>query len=477
MRDLHRFFCRTGYLRRGIFITLVVFLMATVSALAQEALRGWSRPVIVAQTDGEITQTALVADGTGRAHLFFVNQPAAGDRRSVDYTLWDGTGWSEPVDIIVDPRGNDPTFIRVAINPNQIVHMVWASGSTFLHTAAPLREVSSARAWSTPVAITIGFQDGDLIAAPDGALYFAYAGLPDQGVVQVVKSMDGGLQWSEPIQIAAVNRTYAAPNNVRLAIDGSGHLHAVWTEYTLPQGWPPTGSFYARSDDGGETWSHPLQVAGESHGQIGVGTVGDQEIHLVWRSTIGGDGTFHQLSTDGGETWSVPGRADDRGGFSGLPTFAEDSNGQLHYVIGRTFYAMWDDRGLSPYQDLRVGSVSTGISDGEGAMLAITRGNRLHVVFETDHKYLWYTSNLLDLPPLPSIAPTLPPTARTAPALSISTPTALDDATVALQDTDAPPLFEAPQDRSLSTGSLLIMSVVPALLLVAAVVLIQSQKR
>ncbi len=131
-------------------------------------------------------------------------------------------------------------------------------------------------------------------------------------------------------------------------MDGAGRLHAVWTEYQLPGGWPPTGVYYSRSTDGGVTWSAARQMAPEWHAQIGVTTVGNDAVHLVWRSTVGRDGTFHQVSLDGGDTWAAPDRNDDLGGISGLPSFAVDTAGTLHYLIGRVFYANWAKGSAEP---------------------------------------------------------------------------------------------------------------------------------
>ncbi len=459
---------------------LSIVIMFPVVAQGEES--AWLPPEVIVRTEGELATSAmaLVADPAGQLHLFYPHRPDESVPGSIDYIYWDGSEWSQPVDIMVDPQGYSPSFVRATLDPQQVIHLVWHGGNNSLrHASAPLDQAGSARAWSTPQILAIALGEADLIAGLDGTLYVAYADRSSLGTVSLIRSTDGGESWSQPIWVA-LSEPGTAPNGVRLATDGTGRLHVVWTEYKLPDAWPPTGAFYARSLDGGGTWEAPLQVADAGHGQIGVAALGDDEVHLVWRSTIGGDGTFHQWSSDGGETWSSPDRFDDRGGFSGLPSFAVDAVGRLHYVIGPVFYAMWDGNRLSEYQDVateEIRNLETETMSVERAVIAVTSGNRLHVIFEVDFKSVWHTSKQLNVPPLPTPMPK--PEVMPSPITKRPTATTVmqSESTVGRpQLTVVAPPGDS-EGRAISAGMTIMLGIAPSALLVVIVVLVGALRR
>lgn len=450
------------------------------SAMAQTPGGGWSPPVPIARTEGQLALSTLVSDGAGRLHLFYTDRPSENLPGAINYMRWDDSGWSRPLDVIVDPGTADPNGPRVAIDSQQNVHVIWGGASHSLrYASAPLAEAGSARAWSTPETLVQSLPAShDIIATSDGALHVAYSSSSEQNTVSMITSTDLGQTWGAPATIAEIATSVNA-SDVRLAMDGAGRFHAVWTEYQLPSGWPPTGVYYSRSTDGGVTWSAARQVAPEGHAQIGVTTVGNDAVHLVWRSTIGGDGTFHQVSLDGGDTWAAPDRNDDSGGLSGLPSFAVDTAGTLHYLIGPVFYANWAAGSVSPYQDVATEPVRTQAtkSNGEQGILAITSGNRLHVIFELDFTSAWYTSKLLDVPPAPTPAsqPSFPPTASAEPAASTAQPAA-----TIVQEPPRPttePLIDGSQQSSGSTTLSFVAGVLPAVILVVIVVGVRLGRR
>lgn len=403
---------------------IVVMLSCMVVSLAgvRHTSLDWSPPEIIAQSDGTVAvyNMALIADEAGQLHLFYPHRPDESLTFGVDYVLWDGTGWRPPVNVMVNDDGSGVTHIKAAIDAQQRIHLIWGGGFNRLRYAqAPAAGAGTPQGWSRPQIIAEAVTQAGIAVGPDGKLFVAYADAGTQGRLSMVFSADEGTSWSAP-HVVALSTSGTAPGRVDLAVDDGGRLHVTWTGHTLPDGDPLTGVFYSRSLDGGSTWEEPLQVDGERNGEIGVGAAGENRVHLVWRSNIGGDGTFHQWSPDGGQTWSAPDREDDRGGISGMPSFAVDSVGAIHYTIGPAKVAAWRDGRLSDYVDVagealrgRVQEEPRGTSP-ERAVLAITKGNHLHVVFETGFNTLWHTARVLELPALP--APPLPTVASAAPA-------------------------------------------------------------
>lgn len=91
-----------------------------------------------------------------------------------------------------------------------------------------------------------------------------------------------------------------------LAVDSQGKLHLVWTEKDQNN----FDVYYARSEDGGMTWSASQDVVPEARlpvfsPNIVVGS--DDTLHLVWSARVSQAVQLHyRQSRDGGNTWSAP---------------------------------------------------------------------------------------------------------------------------------------------------------------------------
>lgn len=471
------------------FVVLLLLKPGGPIARAQSEDTGWASPVAIARSSGNLASggMSLLSDTSGRLHLFYLEQPDESTLPAVLYMRLDETGWSHPVDVVVDPDGS-MGFPRAVIDSDQVVHLFWLGSNYRLkHSSAPLADASNGRAWSQPGVIASSVGEHDVLATPDGKLLAVYSTAPAFGALSLIESTNGGKTWSSPVPIALSDKG-ALPGQASMAVDGLGRLHVAWMDNSLSgAGWS-VGAFYTRSTDGGVTWRPRRLIAGPRHGEIGVAAVGNDEVHLVWRSNIGGDGTFHQVSTDGGVSWNVPDRYDDRGGFSGAPAFVIDSMSRLHYVIGHGYHAMWEAGGLSDYVDVATQQLrsTASKSDAELATLAITTGNRLHVVFENDFNSLWYTSKLLDSPlllsetPKPASVFEQEPTGTAEPSLiPAESGTPIESGSV--MATPIPPVSFSQGGSVAPTGpsqaASLLAGAIPVAVLVGAVVLFTLMRR
>lgn len=387
-------------------------LIAWDAAAAQTG-SGWSPPVTIMETNGTVagTSIALIADRSGRLHLFFPHQPDDALSTGVDYMSWDGERWSQPANILVNRDDSSAQAVRATIDDSDTIHLVWLGGKERLYYAsAPADTALSPHSWSVPVAIAEALPTEPAIAAaPQGAVIVAFASATQIGDIALLELSPDSRSWMPRGAVVVTDRE-TLPGEVVLAIDDLGRMHLTWTTFLRPESWPPTAVYYARSTDLGRSWDFRLVAEGD-YGQSGVIATNDDEVHVFWNSTIGGDGTFHQWSSDGGETWSLPERFIDQGGFSGLPSLAVDSARRIHYLKGDAKYALWNGAHLGPNHSLTDLVCSPilnqgQLSCGERAQLAITSGNQLHVVFETDFDKLWYTFMELELPALPPPAAT-----------------------------------------------------------------------
>lgn len=424
---------------RVLILSVLLTIVFSGFPVTAQQERSWSAPEVIVEAEGSVATDsyAFFADRMGGLHLFYRHKIETGVE-SIDYLHWNNRqGWSEPVELI---SRNTIFDVRATLDADGIIHLVWVSNAGLEYAAAPVTQAESVRSWSAPEVLANATGDFDIHWSSQGLLFIGYVDRSSRAIV-LISSQDSGLSWTTPAVVAFSSDSSVMPDQVRLAADERGRLHTVWSEYELPDGWPPTGVYYARSEDNGESWSVPLTVYAGSYAQIGVGAVGQDQVHLVWRSTIGGDGTFYQWSQDGGDTWSPIEQTADRGGLSGLPSFAVDNDGIVHHVIGPVKYAYWEQGRLSEYEDVAWQQRLIQTQSVERGAIAITSGNHLHIIFELDFKSLWHTSMILPAPesePVPYVGLLEPAPTITPEVQELTRPTAVSAYTPQWKTTDNP---------------------------------------
>ena len=162
-----------------------------------------------------------------------------------------------------------------------------------------------------------------------------------------------GITWSEPVWLDPDILPAHIPDSLNFELDENDGLHAVWFYGALEQDARPDWVRYTHSLDGGHTWSSPFlldQYDEESDHNLTTASpimiVQGQTVHVIWAA-----GSlpyrYHRFSTDAGQTWSAPvqifgelhGQA-----FDGL---AVDGAGRVHffgqirYPMG-IYHAYWD---------------------------------------------------------------------------------------------------------------------------------------
>jgi len=120
-------------------------------------------------------------------------------------------------------------------------------------------------------------------------------------------------------RIAADNWvTDACPHHgPSLAVDGRGTMHVAW--YT--QGRTRSGTFYARSMDGGKSFSTPM-VVGRDEQRSGRPYLlaAATTVWMAWKEFDGETSTVHgRVSQDGGETWGATAELARTRGYSHHP--------------------------------------------------------------------------------------------------------------------------------------------------------------
>lgn len=111
-------------------------------------------------------------------------------------------------------------------------------------------------------------------------------------------------QAGTPVRLSHDNwQVEACPHHgPAISVGGQGHYHAVWFNNAPER----HGLFYARSSDGGRSFSPPLAFgnyqAGASHPDV---LVRGDEVYLVWKEFNGSETVLYlQRSSDGGRSWA-----------------------------------------------------------------------------------------------------------------------------------------------------------------------------
>lgn len=158
------------------------------------------------------------------------------------------------------------------------------------------------------------------------------------GEILFARSSDGGQTFSEPLNLSNTK-----------AGDGKGRLdQKTWDNGSLDLAAGPTGEVYVawteyegalrlrRSVDGGETFSEPIHVGGSATGPARAPSiaVAGTTVHVAW--ALGEDpGADIQIatSTDGARSFGSPRRVGSSEGHSDAPRIAVDPAGTLHLVF------------------------------------------------------------------------------------------------------------------------------------------------
>ena len=420
----------------------------------------WSAAVNFSESQALPGLPAMAADAEGRVHLLWSEAPAADEPgTALFYARWNGTQWTRPAKVLQSPEGGAEKPALAVVGDR--LHAVWSGGQNgeIFYSRAFLRDAYAAGGWSelqplpapapsAPRRARDGAGSGagnspDIAADAGGALHVVYALPLNEGRgIYHTRSDDGGENWSPAHQVfdaAAVG--WAMADYPRLAIDRQGVLHVVWVRAALPGRGLPQGIYYARSSDGGQTWSEPVEVAEGAYAWPQVAASGPGQVHLLWNEAAGGRAWWHKWSTNDGEAlrqgsgqgWTRPEQVRGFGEVPGPVGLASDGDGTLHLIgLGHDdagepalLYMTWDGENWGEREMFRLALDEGGESGAVAALLPAL--GRLDVAFrgeakgegETRQVGLWHTGRAV-----PTVVVTPAPTFTPHPtATPLPTPT------------------------------------------------------
>jgi peroxiredoxin len=230
-----------------------------------------------------------------------------------------GAHWGAPATVTGDKVFGSYDDHALHVAPDGTIYLSWLAEVSHdtSHTFFA-RSTDGGTTWSKPAVI-----DPDLscpccrtamASGADGSLYVAwrkrFAGAHgEERDIVVAKSVDHGATWATPVRVHVdawqVSYCPDAGPSVKVARDGT--IHIAW--WTGKEG--RAGTQYARSTDGGATFSPPVELglgqhSRAAHIQLALGA-GDSTVVAAWD-----DGTRQvpqivvRVSTDGGRSFGPP---------------------------------------------------------------------------------------------------------------------------------------------------------------------------
>jgi hypothetical protein len=289
----------------------------------------------------------------------------------------------------------------------------------------------------------------------------------------------------------------------QLVPHGENTLHAAWTDLVTPSSDRyGSGVYYARSDDKGLTWSPAVRLDDDwpdlgdpdkPDWLVSLGVQSDGALRALWSATYpGGPSCARQerVSVDGGQEWATRRRVlSPLEGCLGWMNMVTDSSGTTHVVaIARDGNAGPDGRTSLYHSELRgniwlppqpIGQVSGLSSEWESSgidvpHIALGLGNRLDVVWHQHGVGIWFIEGRTSARATPPLATPMPEVEATVEDIDAEPAVPVAESLYDVPPTPAR-LSEVDQP-SKTTVSGIWLGVIPAALLIGAVVVIHGRR-
>ncbi len=293
------------------------------------------------------------AEDVGGESILGIPNQLLGETNSLVYTRWDGSTWSDPVDIISVPGDSLADYASLAVDSTGMLHLVWTGLSMIYYSRSPAVGANSPHAWSAPVVLDNSARtawESSVAVDQENTVHIVYATRDVVPAVMYVRIEHDPLELDAPAQPTTSLPIRLSPPlqppeevaflHVSLRIDSKDRIHVLWG-VAREEGFGQA-VYYTRSPDGGSTWSEAIRLAQGERGRANVefpslGIVGDSELHLIYCYPAN-MARQERISLDSGETWGEPHTIyPELEGISGFNVQVTDAAGNLH-VLSRNAY-------------------------------------------------------------------------------------------------------------------------------------------
>lgn len=215
----------------------------------------------------------------------------------------------------------------IATGPENNVYVTWYDNTSGGNEILFSRSVDAGTSFAAPLNLSnnLGFSTfPNVLVDQNGVVHVAWQDT-EYGASEIVyvKSTDGGLTFSAPINLSGDTETSV---KVDMALDAYNNLWAVWND--------ATGMWLAQSSDGGHTFSKRL-VVGPTEGKSPIGpkiSIAANTMHIVYQQAVSELDTniMYVRSTDNGQTFTAPMALTVAAGEATNPSVTADSAGYVY---------------------------------------------------------------------------------------------------------------------------------------------------
>jgi Neuraminidase (sialidase) len=378
--------------RLGLIITaLGLFLFA------QRVQADWTSAKRLTWTSGSSEYPGVATDSSLGIHVVWEDDTPGNWEIYYKRTTDGGTSWS--LARRLSWTSGDSHAPAIAIDSSDYIHVVWYDDQTGNNEIYYKQSTDGGATWSASRRITwtTGWSEVPAIATGESdSVHILWDDYRQPGNFDIYykHSTDGGATWSSARKLAMpiIEAGFTA-----IAIGSSQTIHVVWYDYT-----PGNGEiYYARSADGGATWSLPKRLTWTPGRSAfpSIAVDSSNRVHIVWNDdTTGIPEIYYKQSPDGGATWSGTKRLTWNSGNSLFPVVSTDSSGFVHVV--------WEDDYISGFPGIYYKQSTDGGASWSGAKrltstpafsyepaMAIDSGNIVHLVWEgslPDNNEIYY---------------------------------------------------------------------------------------
>ena len=381
----------------ALYAAIIIFIMiilgvAPKASNAQGFIVDWSNPEVLFSfpEDQKSNQLWVLKNQEDTVYLWWPITNVEGEGEAADnsksrtlHTQMINGEWRSPMDVMMWPDAGRLT--SVVIDPEGILHG-FSGTDCVSYVNAQHDEAMSARAWQERICLDqTGLANPAVGRAPDGTIYVLYAALENHSL-RLIHSKDGGETWSSYITVEENLENFV--RYPAMAVDDQGRIHAVWSISQAPDGYPPLGIYYSRSNNGGLNWTAPVQLGGMDEGEPAIAVYND-DVHVLWNGDADKRGRYYRHSKDAGETWeaveilSPPSSQGGRGGLQRPPAIIVDNLGNVHALLHEQeslFYTAKIDQAWIEKQPLYIPGMMRA-AEIFSVRLVITGGNQLHAIY------------------------------------------------------------------------------------------------